>query len=278
MTRFYLFDGRPLSADSPVLTAQARPLRYGDGFFESYRMDGPKVLFAQRHIARLKDTGAFMAMDAGPGFDLEKESTTLWEMAGRPVAARVRLQFWHSSGLTYLPEGTDCHRLMELVPLDQRMYPGTVDQFRIGVFADQAVNAAPLGNHKTSSCLPSVLGARWAKENGYDDVLMLDAAGHVAEANAANIFFVVDDGLLTPDLGRGGLRGVMRNVVMDLAKEHGIALRVAEVTLEDAERATEMFITSSVRGIMPGTSFLTKPLQRTMSDSLLALLNCKAFS
>lgn len=278
MNRFYLFDGQPVAPDVAILNAQARPLRYADGFFESMRMDGPQVLFAPRHLARLTDTCSFLGMDPGTGFNLGKEAALLWEMAGHPVAARVRLQLWHTHGLTYLPEGTACHRLMELVPLEQQTYQGTVGEFRIGVYSGQAVNAAPLGNHKTSSCLPSVLGARWARENGYDDVLMLDAAGNVAEANAANIFFVVDDELLTPDLGRGGLRGVMRSVVIDLARENGIGLREREVALHDAQRATEMFITSSVRGIMPATSYTGKPLQHTLSDHLLALLNRKAFS
>jgi len=278
MNRYYLFNGQEVAPEAPILNAMARPLRYADGFFESMRMDGPKVLFASRHLARLSDTCSFLGMDAGPEFNLENEAAQLWETAGMPVAARLRLQLWHEHGLTYLPESSACHRMMELVPLEKRMFQGTESEFRIGIFSGQAVNAAPLGNHKTSSCLPSVLGARWAKENGFEDVLMLDSAGNVAEANAANIFFVLGDELLTPDLNRGGLRGVMRSVVMDIARENEMALRVDEVTLHDATRATEMFITSSVRGIMPCTSFKERPLQRTTSNRLLALLNQKAFN
>ena len=276
--RHYLLNGLPTRPDDAFLTPQARPLRYADGFFESMRMHGPQILFAERHLTRLTDTCTFLAMDPGPGLNLSQEAEILWKMAGRPQAARLRLQFWHTHGLTYLPESSTAQRLMELVAMDHVRYMGTASPFHIGVFNGQAVNGAPLGNHKTSSCLPSVLGARWAKENGFDDVLMLDATGHVAEANAANIFFVLDGELVTPDLSHGGLRGVMRSVLLDLVPEAGLGLQVRRVTIADAHRATEMFITSSVRGIVPATDFTGRPLGRTVSDHLLGLLNRKAFS
>lgn len=278
MTRYYLFDGRPLAPAEFVLTAQARPLRYGDGFFESMRMLGPKVLFAERHVSRMQETLAFLSMIPEDRFHLTMEAEMLWELAGRPAASRVRLQFWHVHGLTYLPESTACHRLMELMPLDDVRFMGTVGVFRMGVFCGQAVNDAPLGNHKTSSCLPSVLGARWARKHGFEDVLMLDCKGHVAEANAANVFFVRDGRLITPDLRNGGLRGVMRSVIIDLASGSGMPVEVREVTVNEADVADEMFITSSVRGIMPATSFNGRVLHRTVTDHLLGLLNKEAFS
>src|SRR4026208_2567996 len=78
--------------------------------------------------------------------------------------------------------------------------------------------------------------------------LMLDNRGNVIEATAANLFAVGDEKLLTPDLSRCGVAGIMREFVLELCASLGISCQVVSLPLTDLPRAQEIFLTNSIIG------------------------------
>jgi len=98
---------------------------------------------------------------------------------------------------------------------------------------------------KTGNYLPSLLALRAARALGADDAIRLTPAGLVAEGASANLFAVIGGALLTPPASLGVRAGVTRARVMALA---GDAVESA-LTPADLDAATEIFLTSSIRGV-----------------------------
>ena len=112
---------------------------------------------------------------------------------------------------------------------------------------------SPAANLKTLAYLDNVLAKREAMTAGYDDALLLNGAGHLAEASAANLFVWDGDRLLTPPVSDGVLPGVVRAVVLDLARDLGIDASEETVTPDRLASATGAFLTNSLIGLCPLT-------------------------
>jgi 4-amino-4-deoxychorismate lyase len=80
---------------------------------------------------------------------------------------------------------------------------------------------------------------------------MLDVSGRVIEATQSNLFLVQDGCLLTPDLTKCGVAGVVRGLILELASELQIATTVSETSLDQVKAADALFLTNSLLGICP---------------------------
>jgi len=113
---------------------------------------------------------------------------------------------------------------------------------------------------KTGAHLPNVLAVREARAAGAHEALLLDARGFVTEGSSSNVFAVRGGALHTPPLAAGILEGVTRGVVLRLARDAGVAAEEVPLRPEDLEAADEVFITSTVREIVPVTRLGTRPV------------------
>ena len=104
---------------------------------------------------------------------------------------------------------------------------------------------------------------------------MQDSDGDVIEGTMSNLFVVLNGILLTPDLSRCGVEGVMRSVVFEHAAAMGLPQRVGRVRVDDVRRAEELFLTNSLIGIWPVKRFehgeyrigaVTRALQQAIRD------------
>ena len=96
------------------------------------------------------------------------------------------------------------------------------------------------------------MAAKWeARRQGYDDVLLVDEDGYIAEGPTTNVFFFdADDTLRTPP-DRNVLLGVTRSTAMEIAKHGGTDVCEDAVTREDLLQAREVFVTGTAAGICP---------------------------
>jgi branched-chain amino acid aminotransferase len=108
---------------------------------------------------------------------------------------------------------------------------------------------------KTGNYLGNILALRRAHELGAEDAIMSNADGAVAEGATSNLFMVVAGTIHTPSLATGVLAGITRGVVIDLLRER-LGLPTCERTIMPSElrSADELFLTSSIRGVMPVTT------------------------
>ena len=106
---------------------------------------------------------------------------------------------------------------------------------------------------KTGAHLAHVLAVKEARDGGAHEAFLLDDRGYVTEGSSSNVFAVAEGRIRTPPVGAGILEGVTRGVVLRLARAEGIAVDEIPMRPEDLEAADEVFITSTLREIMPVT-------------------------
>lgn len=109
--------------------------------------------------------------------------------------------------------------------------------------------ASPLSGVKVTSWLQNVWSLQGAQQNGFDETIMLNERGEVAECTSANIFCVQDGTVVTPPLSSGCLEGVTRSVLLELAPAAGIPAREQNLRVEDLCAASEVFISSTNRSL-----------------------------
>ena len=107
---------------------------------------------------------------------------------------------------------------------------------------------APWGNVKLSGNPSLALVRRWTREQDVDEALIYDAEGYLIEGTRSNLFVVTQAGeLCTPDLHRGGVRGIARDVAM----QSGVRARVRNISANDVGHCRELIALNAVRGARP---------------------------
>jgi branched-chain amino acid aminotransferase len=169
--------------------------------------------------------------------------------------------FWHSS-----EQQPEVDLIIYTAPLPSYREPARLTVREHGRHA-----ASPLAGVKSISWLQNVWAVAEAAKEGYDEVLLLNERGEVAECTSANIFAVKNGKILTPPLSSGCLEGVTRGVLFEIAPEAGFA--VVEQTLhpDDLYSAEEVFISSTNRNLLgvgeiAGRAIPTGPVAKRMDD------------
>ena len=123
---------------------------------------------------------------------------------------------------------------------------------RVALVARRRVSKEALDpGAKTGNYMNNVLALHEARLAGADDALLLNAHGHVTEASTANVYLIRDRALQTPALSAGLLEGTTRKRLLRLCREASIAADECTVTPDHVRAADEVFLSSSVRGLMP---------------------------
>src|SRR5947199_5798730 len=110
--------------------------------------------------------------------------------------------------------------------------------------------ASPMSGVKSISWLNNVWAVGEAIREGFDEVVMLNERGEVAECTSANIFAVKNEKILTPPLNSGCLEGVTRGILLEIAPEAGLSVVENSLRPEDLYSAEEIFISSTNRNLI----------------------------
>lgn len=242
MTYLWL-NGVLLPEEEARIAPADRGLLLGDGLFETLRVAAGRPLRLDRHLARLRAGAAVLGLpvpldDAG----LAAAMAALLERRGLTDAS-LRLTLTRGPGPRGLlpPAEPTPTLLITAAPLPPPLPPA-----RVVVARDTRRNEhSPLARIKSLSYLDGVLARQEAARRGADDALLLNTAGRLAEASAANLFLVLDGALVTPPVSEGALPGVMRAAVLD-----AVAVVERPVAADELSRADEVFLTSSL-GVRP---------------------------
>ena len=121
-----------------------------------------------------------------------------------------------------------------------------------------------------------ITGSIFAKENGYDNCLILNNEKNVAEALQSNIFMKTGNVVVTPPVSDGCLNGIMRKQILDILKKtEGIEVKEASISPFDLQKADELFLTNVITGVQPITKYRKKEFTTDFSKQLLIKLNAK---
>lgn len=248
-------NGQIVDSPNGALSALDRGFLFGDGVFDTLRIYAGKPFGLQDHLTRLAD--ACTRTGIGLSSELEDVVGSEVERAGKKGLREAFMRITVSRG-SGLGMGTDFEAstlvtLIDKLPkLDPRWYS---DGITVAVAEGRRNEFASTAGIKTTAYLESIIAFRRALENGTDDALFLDTEGHLSEATASNLFIVRDGALHTPPLECGALPGITRATVRKMAESLGVSVvETRPLEFMELQTADEMFLTSSVREIVPVVS------------------------
>lgn len=273
---FINYNGEILPAGQPVLTIANRAFRYGDGLFESMRYLRGKLRFAELHAERLQRGMAALKLEGYSKMNanfLTKKVDELLRRNSYGQNARVRLTVYRDSDGLYSPAGNQFGYTIEMSKSDESSYINMAKGLIVDVFDEVTKPVNSLSNHKTCNSLVYVMGGIYRKQKSLDEVFILNNNGFLCEAMSANVFVVFKNKIYTPALSEGCIAGVMRTVVMLLAKENEMEVIEAQINPDILNQAEEVFLTNASRGIQWVMGFNSKRYFNEVSNFLLEKLN-----
>lgn len=276
MSQFIIFNGQTHPAQSPVMTGSNRSYRYGDGFFETIRCRNGKPLWIEYHLARLRNSAAVLKMtlpDTMTDEALIDQIHQLLNFNNHLQGARLRMSVFREEGGNYNPVDNNAGYLLESFPLDNEMYTLNKTGLAAGVFPDLVKSCNVLSGLKSANALIYVMAYLYAGEKGWDEVILLNDSGYIAEAGSSNIFMIDDGLILTPSVDQACVDGVMRKVLLDVAAKHRHKILECAILPQDLLKADEIFTCNAITGIQWIKGINNKRYYHNFASEFLLLLN-----
>ncbi|MEG9328791.1 aminotransferase class IV [Salinimicrobium catena] len=274
-------DGKIVASQEASLSVSNRGYAYGDAVFETLRVINGKIMFWEDHYFRLMAGMRIMRMEIPPSFSpefLEQEIKDLLE-ANEQIssAARVRFSVHRKEGGFYRPNINDVGYVITSEVLEDPFYIMKENFYEVELFKDHYINSGLLSTVKTNNRAINVLGSIFAKENEYDNCLLLNENKSVVEALNGNLFLVTGKTIKTPPVNDGCIKGIVRGKIIEILKKLPEYTVVEEsVSAFELQKADEMFITNVVMGIRPISKYRKKEFKMEVAKELLTKLNVQA--
>jgi branched-chain amino acid aminotransferase len=269
------FNGEIVPADSKLLTVANRSFKYGDGLFESMRMLKGELKFADQHADRLQRGMKALKMDGYSQMDAYFLKDKAEQLAVRNKAkhGRLRLTVYRDSGGFYAPSQNKVGYCLEFIPADEPRYFLNEKGLIVDVFTELPKPINYLSNIKTCNSLTYVMAGLYKNQNNLDEVFLVNQNGFLCEASSSNVFVWYQDHLYTPALSEGCVEGVMRKVVIDIAKNNNIPVTEAQINPEILYEADEVFLTNASKGIQGVMGYGIRRYFSKISKQLMDELN-----
>jgi branched-chain amino acid aminotransferase len=252
------YDGRLVPWRDATTHVLTHSLHYGLAVFEGVRAydtaDGPAIFRVQDHTERLVNSARIYMMQ------IPHDSLTLVEAQREVVRANglggcyLRpIAFYGAEKMGVSPKGAKVHVAIAAWPWGAYLGPKAHAQgirVKTSSYARHQVNVTMARAKLAATYANSILATMEATQDGYDEALLLDVDGFVAEGAGENVFIVKDGRLYEPEL-TSALVGITRDTVITLAHERGYEVRARRLTRDDVYIADEAFFCGTAAEVTP---------------------------
>jgi len=245
--RHVMHNGKLLPIEEARLSPGQAGLMCGWGLFTTLRIvDGIPFAF-ERHWRRLERDAARTHIPFSYQPETVRDQLLEVIQANHVTEGTARIYVvWNKVGFWQSDEAGP--------EVDLILYTSGVPQYRdtvrLALREHGRNSASPLAGVKVTSWLVNVWNLWEAQQRGFDEVILLNERGEVAECTTANIFCVNSGTVLTPPLSSGCLEGVTRGVLLEIGESLGIAMEEEELLPKDLYEADEVFISSTNRSAL----------------------------
>lgn len=257
-------------------------LHYGSQVFEGERAYGGKIFKSDQHTKRLRQSCKYLDFDL-PVSDQELNDIKDAVLAENNIVdGYVRAFCWRGSEMMAISaQMTKIH-----LAVAAWQWPSYFDpevkmkgiKLDIASWRRPAAESAPVHAKAAGLYMICTLSKHAAEKKGFQDALMLDYRGYIAEATGANVFFLMDDGKLHTPIADCFLNGITRQTIIDLAQQQGIEVVERHMMPEDMAQAKECFLTGTAAEVTPVSQigdyqFVPGQVTRALVDGYTALVN-----
>jgi branched-chain amino acid aminotransferase len=234
-------------------------LHYGCGAFEGVRayntVNGTAIFRLQDHTDRLFNSAKILRMQIPFSKEQVNEAQKQVVKTNKLESCYIRPLVWiGSEKLGVSPRGNTIHLMVAAWPWGAYLGEEGLQRgirVKTSSYARHHVNITMTQAKAVSNYSNSILANMEALDDGYDEALLLDTAGFVAEGAGENVFVVKDGVVYTPDLSAGALNGITRNTTLHICKDLGIEVVQKRITRDEVYIADECFFTGTAAEVTP---------------------------
>jgi branched-chain amino acid aminotransferase len=255
---FIWYDGELIPWREATTHVLTYTLHYGVGCFEGVRAyatpKGTAVFRLEDHTRRLFNSAKILGMKIPFSPDQVNEAQLEVLRANKLKEAYIRpMVFYGAEGMGLRADNLKVHLIVAAWTWGVYLGADNVERgirVKTSSYSRHHVNAALCRAKANANYLNSMLALNEVMRDGYDEAVMLDPAGYIAEGSAENIFLVQEGALHTPDI-TSALDGITRRTVIQLARDAGIAVHERRLTRDELYVSDEAFFTGTAAEVMP---------------------------
>ncbi len=222
-----------------------RGFLYGDGVFETLRSYSGRFFRMERHLARLNHGMDYLGLD--PGRALAGALKALEDVCHDLKMEEVVIRLSVTRGEGWLAVHPVSAAVVSVLAKQAPVAPPEAGRALLSSVVRDATS--PIAELKTCNWLPNILARREAEALGYNEAIVCNGLGYLAEASSSNLFWTRGGDLFTPAVESGALPGITREAVIEAALSVGISVREGNFLPENLACAEAAFLTNSVFGI-----------------------------
>ena len=251
-------DGKMVPWRDAKVHVLTHTLHYGLGVFEGVRAyntdNGPAIFRLQEHTDRLFRSAKIMGMKMPFDKETLNEAQKAAVRENNLESAYLRpMCFYGSEGMGIRADNLKTHVMVAAWEWGSYLGAENMEKgirIRTSSFTRHHVNITMCKAKANGNYMNSIMALQEAVECGYDEALLLDANGFVAEGSGENFFMVRDGVLYTPTL-TSALEGITRATVMTLAEDIGLKVVEKQITRDEVYVADEAFFTGTAAEVTP---------------------------
>ena len=252
------FDGELVPWREAKVHVLTHTLHYGMGVFEGVRAykaeQGTSIFRLQAHTDRLFDSAHIMNMAMPFDKDTINEAHRTVVRENNLESAYIRpMCFYGSEGMGLRADNLKTHVMVAAWEWGAYLGKENLEngiRIRTSSYTRHHVNISMCKAKANGHYINSMLALQEAMTDGYDEAMLLDVDGYVAEGSGENIFLVKDGVIYTPDL-TSALNGITRNTIFAFCKDLGIEIKEKRITRDEVYIADEAFFTGTAAEVTP---------------------------
>jgi branched-chain amino acid aminotransferase len=285
--KYIWMNGSLVAWEDAQVHITAHGLHYGTGVFEGMRAyetaEGPAIFRLEAHMRRMVQSAAAYEMTLPYSVDQMCEASLEVVRANALPAAYLRpIAFFDAHTFHVAPKASPVSVSIIAIPGRRYIDGGVEKGTRVMLSSIRRIDAASLppwvkaSGHYTNS----VRALQQALKAGFDDAILLNARGDVAEGSGANLFLVKGGKVITNDRDASIVMGITRDSVITIARDLGIPVEIRPMSVADLRGADEAFFSGTAVEVTPITQLddhtygdgkpgpITKKIQQTYFDTV----------
>ncbi len=249
--KFFNYNGKYYEEGTPIINADSRALRYGDGIFETIKFKNNESILLDEHLKRLWLGMDLLKFEKPKLFTRQFLRDELEKLLKKnnDSAARVRINIFKGNGGLYDAENHHPNFIIQTMPLKSETERLNTNGLQVCIYRDALKAIDNFSNLKHNNFLPYFMGAQFAKSEKCNDAIILNHHLQICDTTIANIFIIKDGKVYTPSLEEGCVAGIMRQFI--ITHLHGLVTEVVECSLTEDMllNADEVFFSNSIYNI-----------------------------
>ncbi len=249
---FFILNGLIKRTNEPSLFINNRAFLYADGFFESIYAFNNNLPFLNLHLNRINKALTVFHLNNIPIFqnidELKKIIIYLARKNKLYKAFRVRINIFREAGGLVKPENNNINYIISTSKLPfEKIYFNNIG-LKLDIFDDIKKEYSTISPFKTINP-SSVIAMNYAAKHNLDDIIFLNSSNNIVETSNSNIFIFYNNTLFTPEITEGCVDGIMRHIIINIAKELNINVVKTQLNIDILNSAQEIILTNAIQGI-----------------------------